>query len=307
MAKVVRVQDGGAVRKRWVKDLVQHPRRWEAVQEAVGLRLIEDPLGCGSFGCVFAADDPQDPWVVKITIDPTEASMWQTILDLSEREGWGEGGFTHIKEIVRLLPDVGEGKKKTKVHAIVREAVAPLLTNDSHTWSNFSRQVVAPTELPEWLSSPHSRPGDLFSVDRPARDLLESAMWIQKYHVAAQFIYAARSPRKKQSYGSFGFSTLEQARAHLQRAIDFLKSGYTWTLGETLEMLWSNEIVLNDLRLANVGWRFLPQFLDENEDNVLVLFDPGYTATGFRTSKPPREAMIANPGFEWYVTEEIAR
>lgn len=302
-------EPNAAIRKKWMKDIVRSPKRWAALQKAVGLELIEDPLGCGSFGCVFAAADPESPWVVKLTIDQHEAAMWQTILELAESDGYGEEGYTQVKEIVRLKPDLISGKKrprKLKTYAIVREAIAPLVTDNG--WSDFSKRVVAPAALPGWVLPRWGSNVQLETIDRPARDLIEVVMWISKYHEAARYIYERR-PWHRGTPGSphYGPVSIDDARMKLQRSIDMMKTGYGYVLGDTLEMLWGNGIVLNDLRPSNVGWRFLPQFLPENEDNVLVMFDPGYTATVKRELPELREAFIENPGFEWYVPENIAR
>lgn len=288
MAKIIAVHEANAaIRKKWLKSIVKNPRRWKALQQAIGMELIPEPLGCGSFGCVFAAADPSSPWVVKLTIDPHEAAMWQTILELAEREGYGDEGYTHIKDIVRLKPDVVSGKKKLKTHAIVREAIAPIMDDGGLT--EFSRRVVGEEGF-----------GEL-------KDILT---WIHKYHEASMYIYdrrpSARRRPMKFSYG-YGPQSMDDAKNRIRRAIDMIKGGYGSVLGETLELLFANGIVLNDLRTANVGWRFLPQFLEANEDNVFVLFDPGFTDTGRRDLPEPREAFIENPEFEWYVTESIAR
>jgi hypothetical protein len=287
--------------KRWLSAIVKTPRRWEALQKAVGMSLMPEPLGCGSFGCVFAAADPSSPWVVKITIDPHEAAMWNVITSLAESEGYGEDGFTKIKEIVRILPDYTTKTKRTKIHAIVREAIAPLLNEGG--FSEFSKQIVKPALLP---TSMYASQNMLQQVERPARDLIEIVNHVFNYHEAARYIYDRRpGSRARREQSMFGPQSLDQAKSRLQRSIDMMQGGYSWVLADTLGMLLNQGIVLNDLRPMNIGWRFLPEFLPDNEDNVLVLFDPGFTDTGKRSVAEPREVHI--PNFEWYVPETIAR
>lgn len=50
-------------------------------------------------------------------------------------------------------------------------------------------------------------------------------------------------------------------------------------LGESLSMLASNEVILNDVHVFNLGWRFLPDVEGIEGYTCLVLFDPGRTPT----------------------------
>lgn len=283
-----------AIRKRWLKEIVADDGRWNALQDALGMRLIPETLGCGSFGCVFADADPNSPWVVKITVDPNEAFMWRRILKITEDAGYGEEGYAQVRSITRLLPDAGS----RKMYAIVREAVAPVF--DERGWTDFSRQVVAPSQLPEGIPFMSH---DLENIERPARDLVLCIRYVQNYHGAARVITggSANYPHEKQA-----------AEVKLQRAIDYLQSEYTWTLGQTLEVLKAHNVILEDLRPANVGWRFHDQFLDDNEDYVIVAFDPGGTRMDRHVKKSLGEfpeAMVANHSddWEWYVPPHIAR
>ena len=57
----------------WVKRvLTKRPQ----IQRIIG-EPIERMYDCGVFGCVFQSNDP---WSVKLTIDPDEGDMWAALL-----------------------------------------------------------------------------------------------------------------------------------------------------------------------------------------------------------------------------------
>jgi hypothetical protein len=119
-------------RHRWVYDLLE---KQDQLEELFGLRL-GDILGCGYFGCVIETDGP---WVVKLTVDPTEGPIWSAIEDVVTKT-WGETGhylaaWPRVREIVQLDPGVTMHDGEHALYAIVREAALPAF---SHSRSGMS-------------------------------------------------------------------------------------------------------------------------------------------------------------------------
>jgi GNAT superfamily N-acetyltransferase len=106
-------------KKAWVEQLLT---KRDKIEKAIGMPL-GTMLGCGHWGCVF---ESTPPWVVKLSIDPTEGPIWSKIKGLLDEERYGDGGFPEIKSIHRITPDLVTGGRKRKVWAIVRENVEPV-------------------------------------------------------------------------------------------------------------------------------------------------------------------------------------
>jgi hypothetical protein len=106
-------------KKAWVEQLLT---KRDKIEAAIGMPLGA-MLGCGHWGCVF---ESTPPWVVKLSIDPTEGPIWSKIAGLVRDEQWGLQGFPEIKSIHRITPDLVTGGRKRKVWAIVRENVEPV-------------------------------------------------------------------------------------------------------------------------------------------------------------------------------------
>jgi hypothetical protein len=106
-------------KKAWVEQLLT---KRDKIEKAIGMPLGK-MLGCGHWGCVF---ESTQPWVVKLSIDPTEGPIWSKIAGLLRDEQWGLQGFPEIKSIHRITPDLVTGGRKRKVWAIVRENVEPV-------------------------------------------------------------------------------------------------------------------------------------------------------------------------------------
>jgi hypothetical protein len=77
---------------------------------------------------------------------------------------------------------------------------------------------------------------------------------------------------------------LRFVKQRLEEAIVTLSEiRYTVHLADSLDALWRVGVALNDMRDANLGWRYQPrspelkQGLRSQEPPYLVLFDPGFT------------------------------
>lgn len=290
-------------RKRWVNDLLEHR---DAVERAIGMPLGA-MLGCGHFGCVFRSEGP---WVVKLTVDPTEGPIWATIQEKIAEAVYGEDGFARVKEIVRLRPDVG----KRKLYAIVREDCDPLMEGERGV---FSKRTMRELGIPEHLIDDEENqfgvgrlhaavqsPSALGQVDIEQRywqrwhDLDRTLTGILRYlgfGRAARDLCGPRSRRVPQFTGYGMVSTCSEAKEKAVRAAELMQGGAVGAyLGESLGMLSDYDIVMFDLHLGNIGWRVHEQLTpDGNEAPLcLVVYDPGHTPTDEKTEI--EERMIAN-------------
>lgn len=108
-------------------DYVQEKR--DVFQRVTGWRLGAQ-LGCGYWGCVFGSEEP---WVVKVTRDPTEGPMWAFIREMYDEHGPMMAGFLRVDDVLRLRPDVaidvdlaiGAGEVQP-VYAVRREEADPM-------------------------------------------------------------------------------------------------------------------------------------------------------------------------------------
>lgn len=230
--------------KQWVKVLLQQ----QAVLEGVVGAKLGEVLGCGHWGCVVDMIDT--PWVLKLTVDPTEAHIWQKITDVIEEERYGGDGVTRVRQIFELVPGIPYGKmgRTRKAYGIVREEVTPLLVNNQ--WSEYTKKKA---------SNAHTR-----------RALENDLTHLGEYRHQVSLYYHYTYVEKRR----------EQAQRHLEQAerrADVIGEA----LGETLAMLASNGIFLRDVHQNNIGWRVNPEIDGPGEyaHTGLVVFDPGHTPT----------------------------
>jgi hypothetical protein len=246
--------------KKWVDRLIEKRGALERVVDAP----LGHMLGCGSWGCVF---ESTSPWVVKFTIDPTEGAIWTIIKEWSSREQHAADGIVAVREIVRILPDVHVGVAVYPLHAIVREAVQPMYQGD-----HLSEWTLRELGLPEGYvvdddmlrrTSEWQSPDITQETIRRAEGLLETIERLLSYRSAAGRWHESRQVLRKNYLLS---EATDRAHA-LQR------TRYGALIGESLLSLIQEGIVLRDVHLANVGWRFHTRFGRPG----LVIFDPGHT------------------------------
>jgi len=256
-------------KKAWVEALLT---KREAIERAVGVPL-GIMLGCGHWGCVF---ESEPPWVVKLSIDPTEGPIWSKIAGLMRDEVWGLQGFPEIKSLHRIVPDIVYGGRKRKVWAIVRENVVPVFVNSRRglSFSDFTR---AKYGLPEGVS-PHGRA--LAQYGRDAEDLQRALDGLHEYKRAAQSwhdFHGIPSQRETHEY-------------RMQRVAEIAFQGPACApLGESLNMLASHGVYLRDVHLLNIGWHV---GRDDDDWDRIVIFDPGHTPTA--GGEPIEQALVEN-------------
>lgn len=259
-----------ARKKAWVEALLT---KRDKIEKAIGVPL-GTMLGCGHWGCVF---ESEPPWVVKLSIDPTEGPIWSKIAGLLRDEVWGLQGFPEIKSLHRITPDIVYGGKKRKVWAIVRENVVPVFEN-SRSGLRFSAFTRAKYGLPEGVS-PHGRLA-LAQYGRDAEDLSRALDGLSAYK------------RYAQSWHDFhGIPSEREALEYrISRVTETAFLGAACApLGESLNMLATHGIFLRDVHLLNIGWHVAR---DDDDWDRIVIFDPGHTPT--KGAGDIEEALVAN-------------
>lgn len=251
-AKRPRLAEPGVRVKAWTKTLLQHRAQLERLVDAE-LGLV---LGCGHWGCVVDMVDTE--WVLKLTVDPTEAPIWGKINELIAEERYGADGFTRVRKIFKLTPGIPYGKqgRTRQAYGIVREKVATLLT--SGHWSSYTNERVK------------QAPGSSYD---PVKDLNEQLRHLGEYRYAAT------------NYHRFPFaSEKERAMDRAEHYIHALSGTFGGALGESLSMLASNGVLLRDVHQNNIGWRIFPEIDGPGHyaHTGLVIFDPGHTPTAPR-------------------------
>lgn len=275
--------------KHWAQNIAD---RSDAYGRALGVPLGEI-LGCGHWGCVF---DSTPPWVVKFSLDPNEGPIWQRILELLDEEAYGQGGLTRVKLLTRVEPGIKSGQRTKKLYAVVREAVAPafMLGRGGEpflTPHTAARLGLSPN--PDWRYDRSNEiiwdarmsreTGAEFARTYQADEFVENIKALQRYRIEAFEWQRLRGPARDVT-----------SHDRLERAINHMRGPTGGPLGETLQMLLSNEVVLGDVHLFNVGWRLhrdAPGF--SGEDHTLVIFDPGHTPT--RKNVPISTTLVSNP------------
>ena len=274
--------------KRWVRELLEDRA---AVEKAIGMPLRE-VLGCGHWGCVV---DSKRPWVVKFTIDPNEAFTWTKINQLI-----AEG-------IYRIEPRVMYGGRPKKAYAIIREEVAPAFT-DSREGMELTRATKAKLGLnPKkraiyrlTFGSGHSDivvDGERVPIRYPIDEFVWTCDALIKFQRLAYDWHGRQTDRFPQHYPS-----REHIKGQLERATHRMMGGTGGAIGETLLMLVSNDVVLRDVHLFNVGWRKyrdVPGYTEE--DQTLGSFAPGHTQRPRYAQIPV--ARVANP-MDWFQDEK---
>jgi hypothetical protein len=295
-------------RKRWIKDLLA---KRKAVERAVGMPL-GDMLGCGHFGCVF---DSTGPWVVKLTVDPTEGPIWARIVGLIEEEDWGGQGFPRVKDIVRLRPDVGTAKRKRPLYAIVREDCEPCYTLQrgrfkvtDYTLTRLGLPLDLATEsqwqlmyggqlnkaaLLKTLKVTHGYESlrAQETVER-ADEFVDTIKAIGHYTAHAQEYRNTLKHRDPYAYYTLPGVTREQVISRLEQYSYKAHGAIGEPVGESLRMLLGNDVILFDVHLQNIGWRVHEQIGDDWQPDCVVIYDPGHTPTPLRPKIEQR--MIEN-------------
>lgn len=273
--------------KGWVKTLLENQL---ALEKASGGWRLGTVLGCGHWGCVVDLLD--SPWVLKLTVDPTEAHVWSKIVHLTEEERYGDDGFPRIKKIFKLEPGIpygSQGRKRT-AYGIVREKVAPVFNTSG--WqavtTPFTSQVLGVQErlgagVTESTLGEEARRTKNYKLD----DFLMSLEALHKYRDLADQ-YHGRGP-----YVRYAEDYRQEVLQRISRVLDRMSGAAGGPLGESLNMLAANGVVLADVHMGNIGWRFLPEVEGEEGYTCLVIFDPGHTPTAKRTLPAEQWVQLA--------------
>lgn len=220
-------------------------------------------LGCGHWGCVF---ESTSPWVVKFTRDPTEGPIWAKLRAWEAETDYATDGIVRIKDIVRLYPDIKFGRREWPIHAIVREEVAPVFSSEG-TWTPYTAERLGSSQFPRCPTLP--------PLQKSLRsEFLQTLQGLQLFrdHAASWHrvkAYKRPEPRK-----------LEYFEELMTRATNYMTGPIGGRLGETLNQLVVDGIVLRDVHHGNIGWRVKdPSASDDDTEHCIVIFDPGHTPT----------------------------
>lgn len=266
-----------ARKKRWVEELLT---KRAAIEHAVGMPLGR-MLGCGHWGCVF---ESEPPWVVKLSIDPTEGPIWMKITALIREEQYGDGGFAEILSVRRIMPNLIVGGRNRKVWAIVREGIEPVFREYSakELGRHGGGTMVATSEFTNALLG-FDKPKSVHPSDN--EDFGQAINGLARYRDAATAWHLLGShprthrQREIRDYHEhqLGFSSREDAEYKALRIVETAFYGGAWApLGESLAMLASNGIYLRDVHFLNIGWHIAR---DNDDWDRVVIFDPGHTPT----------------------------
>jgi hypothetical protein len=288
-------------KKAWVEALLG---KREAIEQAIGMPLGR-MLGCGHWGCVFESDSP---WVVKLSIDPTEGPIWSKIAGLVRDDSWGDRGFTEIKSITRLTPDLRVGGKTRKVWAIVRENVEPVFREYSlkelgeKGRGTFMRTSPFTNEL-LGIPAPTAFLDRYAKSGTPAqKDFVLGLAGLYKYRELATLwhllgekrlgsVMKSRLESILRTYPLRDYSrhpTREEVEERIQGLDRYFHGPHMGPIGESLAMLATHGIYLRDVHNMNIGWHI---GRGDNDWTYVVIFDPGHTPT---EEADIETALIAN-------------
>jgi hypothetical protein len=291
--------------KKWVETLMEHR---SMLGHAAGGKLGE-LLGCGHWGCVI--DMPGTPWVLKLTVDPTEAHVWSKILELMEDERYGEDGFPRFKKLFRLEPGVPYGRqgRRRVAYGIVREKIAPVFSWEAK-WRDLyltdaSKRILGLSELMQpvpgrsWNEVNYVPRSigyrEIKSIDIPKTSEHKVEEFVQNIEAIKRYREHAWEYHRKGN--SFGIGTSRDRALRLcEQAANRMGGPIGGPLGESLIMLASNNVILNDVHELNLGWRVLPEVEGVEGYNCLVIFDPGHTPTQKRQLPEERWVQLAALG-----------
>lgn len=307
----------------WVYDVLD---KHERLREILGVDLGE-LLGCGFFGCVLSTNGP---WVVKLTVDPTE-TIWVLIEEkvraYERRTGKYLAAWPRVKDVLQLEPGVSlAGGAERKLYAIVREAARPAFERPgdvSSTEATLERMGV-PKKIRdegydpvmgyrwwEWRDAAEAITQDLRDRDvaagkarevgRRCAELIVTSRLLRLYksvgeELAEDYDAGFAGPDREAMFERHakqvaGPKAVECLRPLVEPSAELnLRVGRP--LGELLTMLAREGIVLADLHLLNIGWREHQVIDGDRQPSCLMVIDPGATPTTGRTEIERR--MIAN-------------
>jgi hypothetical protein len=211
-----------------------------ALEELFGVKF-GDPLGHGHWGVVFATSDPSK--VFKISIDPTEGPIIQTLIDTNfDKRHEGLADFYAVVE----LPDRTKWWKKSyRTWAILRENIMPRPQGRQYEYERAGKRFEAREE--------REAIGALFGYLQASRDFLRLKSWARKQEAEGRMNqYLGALYGTEVSY--FVAEVIENIREELG-------------------------IILADVHASNVGYRVFPtQFGFTPNDLHWVIFDPGHSS-----------------------------
>lgn len=212
-----------------------------------------EPLGCGSYGCVYQTSSPR--WVFKVTTDASEAHLVAIMETLPRLAGMA------AYHGVRLVP-----RQPRPTYILWREAATVIGLDAVAAWAaEHPRYGISPfamgdTELLLYAALTIGR--DMFSIAEQWAASGKSHLVTRAYQL---FQHRATAPAGSGKLGSYmGLLQAYEQTAHKMTHDPLLR-----LVGQTLLDLLQRGITLNDLHANNVG-------LTARSTPFLVITDPGH-------------------------------
>jgi hypothetical protein len=264
-------------------------------------QILQEPIGrmyaCGHFGCVFQSNDP---WSVKLTIDPDEGDIWAGLLQFQIEADYGTDGIAKVREVVRLKPDVQWRGRKRALHAIVREEIYPVWEGqnlDRLSAATLDHLGIAGLEPPRgftrWSFEAIRRRDTRDHPDLPPRvrgnlqEFYSLLMALLKYREAAEKWHHGATLKREYNRKRLQ----DQAWDEMTAAMNGMSGAIGGYMGETLASLMSHDIILRDVHWNNIAWRAHDRIEGEELPLTLIIFDPGASPTKERHI---REQLLKN-------------
>lgn len=230
----------------WLKEYVRH--YGEALINALDVDPNGKILGCGFWGCVMPTNNPN--WVVKLTVDPTEAGLIKRIMKIREESTGGAdpslSGIVLYRHAPFVSAEVRAHRQTLKVYVVVREAVdAP----------GFLARARSQGGARNWSGRLPS--GERQEVTLPA--LIWTKVWAEEF-------YKRRGDKKERALQEY---TDWVSKVSYDDGMEYIE--------QTLFQLLDEGVVLRDVHLGNVGKAVVDT--DLRPAGTGIIFDLGHTPT----------------------------
>jgi len=269
----------------WVSDALGDR---EAIESAIGMPMGE-MLGCGAWGCAFLG---AGPWVIKLTRDPTEGPIWESLREWQHNTPtWKNAGLVRIREVLQLRPGVTVGGEEWPLYVAVREGVVPLFPSFGALSLTEEAAKVLGLRAGARLKGHGASSGRAGST---RRFVYETLRHLDLYRQAARHYYRAVFEEGTEAPD---FDAAEPERHEMAEIFSHMAERGGWVgehLAMTLLELLESNVVFVDLHARNVGLRVHERIEGERLPPGLVVFDPGHTPT---PERPIRQQMRHNGSY----------
>lgn len=265
----------------WIDQVIEDR---ETIEDKIDMPMGE-MLGCGRWGCVFASDEP---WVIKITRDPTEGPLWATLQEWQRNTSTqNNAGLVRIREVLQLRPGVDFEGEEWPLYVAVREGVVPIYPSYGSPVLTKGAARMLDLEPYTKLSSDPS----LLTDESQLYWTLQSLKLFREH--ADDYYRSLFEPRDEDPPYYAGEFELQL----MDSTLKLMSEQGGWIGGPlslTMQTLVESGIILRDVHGRNVGLRVHRNIYGEELPPGLVIFDPGHTPT---PERPVRQEMRRNDAY----------